>query len=153
MCLHSCFQVNMSDRFGHVMIENLQRRQCTLAGVEACQSLYSQVAICCCVYLLSGFFFRTRTYKFSTKSSAFVCRKNGFWRPAGNTLMLSTWWRSTVCCHSMMWQGQYETQVKSSRTTSYFCLCSGRFFAVCEFKGYTHRKINSLKSSIILGKL
>ncbi|TNN37318.1 Leucine carboxyl methyltransferase 1 [Liparis tanakae] len=35
-------QVNMSDRFGQVMIENLQRRQCTLAGVEACQSLDSQ---------------------------------------------------------------------------------------------------------------
>ena len=38
-----CVQVNMSDRFGQVMIENLQRRQCTLAGVEACQSLDSQV--------------------------------------------------------------------------------------------------------------
>ncbi|KAM4525985.1 leucine carboxyl methyltransferase 1 [Fundulus diaphanus] len=35
-------QVNMSDRFGQVMIENLQRRQCSLAGVEACQSLDSQ---------------------------------------------------------------------------------------------------------------
>uniref|UniRef100_A0A8D3DL90 Leucine carboxyl methyltransferase 1 n=1 Tax=Scophthalmus maximus TaxID=52904 RepID=A0A8D3DL90_SCOMX len=35
-------QVNMSDRFGQVMIENLQRRQCTLAGVEACQSVDSQ---------------------------------------------------------------------------------------------------------------
>ncbi|MEQ2222822.1 Leucine carboxyl methyltransferase 1 [Ilyodon furcidens] len=35
-------QVNMSDRFGQVMIENLQRRQCTLAGVEVCQSLDSQ---------------------------------------------------------------------------------------------------------------
>uniref|UniRef100_A0A672H5H9 Leucine carboxyl methyltransferase 1 n=1 Tax=Salarias fasciatus TaxID=181472 RepID=A0A672H5H9_SALFA len=35
-------QVNMSDRFGQVMIENLQRRHCTLAGVEACQSLESQ---------------------------------------------------------------------------------------------------------------
>ncbi|XP_041830649.1 leucine carboxyl methyltransferase 1 [Melanotaenia boesemani] len=35
-------QVNMSDRFGQVMIENLQRRQCTLAGVETCQSLDSQ---------------------------------------------------------------------------------------------------------------
>lgn len=33
----------MSDRFGQVMIENLQRRQCTLAGVEICQSLDSQV--------------------------------------------------------------------------------------------------------------
>ncbi|XP_068610775.1 leucine carboxyl methyltransferase 1 [Brachionichthys hirsutus] len=35
-------QVNMSDRFGQVMIENLQRRQCSLVGVEACQSLDSQ---------------------------------------------------------------------------------------------------------------
>ncbi|KAM6897036.1 leucine carboxyl methyltransferase 1 [Xenentodon cancila] len=35
-------QVNMRDRFGQVMIENLQRRQCTLAGVETCQSLDSQ---------------------------------------------------------------------------------------------------------------
>ncbi|XP_072312620.1 leucine carboxyl methyltransferase 1 [Eucyclogobius newberryi] len=35
-------QVNMSDRFGQVMIENLQHRHCTLAGVEVCQSLDSQ---------------------------------------------------------------------------------------------------------------
>lgn len=35
-------QVNMLDRFGQVMIENLQRRQCNLAGVEVCQSLESQ---------------------------------------------------------------------------------------------------------------
>lgn len=33
----------MGDRFGQVMVENLQRRQCSLAGVEACQSLDSQV--------------------------------------------------------------------------------------------------------------
>lgn len=38
-----CVQLNMNDRFGQVMIENLQRRQCILAGVEACQSLDSQV--------------------------------------------------------------------------------------------------------------
>lgn len=38
-----CVQLNMSDRFGQVMIENLQRRQCILAGAEACQSLESQV--------------------------------------------------------------------------------------------------------------
>ncbi|KAM5152323.1 leucine carboxyl methyltransferase 1 [Mantella aurantiaca] len=36
-------QVNMADRFGQIMIENLQRRQCNLAGVEACQSLQSQI--------------------------------------------------------------------------------------------------------------
>lgn len=36
-------QVNMGDRFGHIMIENLRRRQCDLAGVETCKSLESQV--------------------------------------------------------------------------------------------------------------
>ncbi|XP_034050221.1 leucine carboxyl methyltransferase 1 [Thalassophryne amazonica] len=35
-------QVNMTDRFGQVMIDNLQQRQCNLSGVEACQSLDSQ---------------------------------------------------------------------------------------------------------------
>ncbi|KAK7833265.1 hypothetical protein U0070_017264 [Myodes glareolus] len=35
-------QVNMDDRFGQVMIENLRRRQCDLAGVETCKSLESQ---------------------------------------------------------------------------------------------------------------
>lgn len=35
-------QVNMADRFGQIMVENLQRRQCNLAGVEACRSLQSQ---------------------------------------------------------------------------------------------------------------
>uniref|UniRef100_A0A674MEG0 Leucine carboxyl methyltransferase 1 n=1 Tax=Takifugu rubripes TaxID=31033 RepID=A0A674MEG0_TAKRU len=35
-------QVNMSDRFGQVMIENLLRRQCSLAGAELCQSLDTQ---------------------------------------------------------------------------------------------------------------
>uniref|UniRef100_H3D5V0 Leucine carboxyl methyltransferase 1 n=1 Tax=Tetraodon nigroviridis TaxID=99883 RepID=H3D5V0_TETNG len=35
-------QVNMSDRFGQVMIENLQRRQCSLAGAELCHSLETQ---------------------------------------------------------------------------------------------------------------
>lgn len=33
----------MADRFGQIMIENLQRRQCNLAGVEVCRSLESQV--------------------------------------------------------------------------------------------------------------
>lgn len=36
-------EVNMRDRFGQIMIENLQRRQCNLAGVEPCSSLDSQV--------------------------------------------------------------------------------------------------------------
>ncbi|XP_069785067.1 leucine carboxyl methyltransferase 1 isoform X2 [Narcine bancroftii] len=35
-------QVNMTDRFGQVMIENLQRRQCSLAGVDVCQTLETQ---------------------------------------------------------------------------------------------------------------
>ncbi|GCC20144.1 hypothetical protein chiPu_0021283 [Chiloscyllium punctatum] len=35
-------QVNMTDRFGQVMIENLQRRQCHLAGVDICQTLDTQ---------------------------------------------------------------------------------------------------------------
>ncbi|MBN3323341.1 LCMT1 methyltransferase, partial [Atractosteus spatula] len=35
-------QVHMADRFGQVMIENLQRRQCNLAGVEVCRSLEAQ---------------------------------------------------------------------------------------------------------------
>ncbi|XP_075035446.1 leucine carboxyl methyltransferase 1 [Mixophyes fleayi] len=35
-------QVNMADRFGQIMIENLHRRQCNLLGVAACQSLQSQ---------------------------------------------------------------------------------------------------------------
>ncbi|XP_030067415.1 leucine carboxyl methyltransferase 1 isoform X2 [Microcaecilia unicolor] len=35
-------QVNMGDRFGQIMVENLQRRHCNLAGVETCQSLESQ---------------------------------------------------------------------------------------------------------------
>ncbi|KAM6950995.1 leucine carboxyl methyltransferase 1 [Aplochiton taeniatus] len=35
-------QVNMMDRFGQVMIENLQRRQCNLAGVDTCRSLELQ---------------------------------------------------------------------------------------------------------------
>ena len=33
----------MADRFGQVMIENLQRRHCNLAGAEVCRSLDSQV--------------------------------------------------------------------------------------------------------------
>lgn len=37
-------QVNMEDRFGQIMVENLRRRQCDLAGVETCKSLESQVS-------------------------------------------------------------------------------------------------------------
>lgn len=36
-------QVNMRDRFGDVMLSNLRSRGCTLAGVEACVSLDTQM--------------------------------------------------------------------------------------------------------------
>lgn len=36
-------QVNMRDRFGDVMLTNLRARGCTLAGVESCLSLDTQV--------------------------------------------------------------------------------------------------------------
>ncbi|XP_015914126.1 leucine carboxyl methyltransferase 1-like [Parasteatoda tepidariorum] len=35
-------QVNMGDKFGNVMIENLKKRGCNLAGVSACSDLESQ---------------------------------------------------------------------------------------------------------------
>ncbi|XP_022341142.1 leucine carboxyl methyltransferase 1-like [Crassostrea virginica] len=35
-------QVNMADRFGDIMIENLKSRDCFLAGVDACKSLSTQ---------------------------------------------------------------------------------------------------------------
>uniref|UniRef100_H9G5U3 Leucine carboxyl methyltransferase 1 n=1 Tax=Anolis carolinensis TaxID=28377 RepID=H9G5U3_ANOCA len=35
-------RVNMSDRFGQIMIDNLQSRKCSLIGVEACLSLDTQ---------------------------------------------------------------------------------------------------------------
>lgn len=37
-------QVNMNDRFGKVMIDNLETRGCGLAGVQHCESLDSQKA-------------------------------------------------------------------------------------------------------------
>uniref|UniRef100_A0A8D0KFS9 Leucine carboxyl methyltransferase 1 n=1 Tax=Salvator merianae TaxID=96440 RepID=A0A8D0KFS9_SALMN len=43
-------QVNMADRFGQIMIENLQSRQCSLVGVEDCRSLDTQKAR----FLLNG---------------------------------------------------------------------------------------------------
>lgn len=36
-------QVNMNDRFGEVMLSNLRSRGCDLAGIEACQTLDTQV--------------------------------------------------------------------------------------------------------------
>lgn len=36
-----------------------------------------------------------------------VCRGSGFLRQAGSSLMLWTWWRSTVCCPRTMWQGAF----------------------------------------------
>jgi len=44
LVVHS--QVNMNDRFGKVMIANLETRGCGLAGVQHCQSLDSQKARC-----------------------------------------------------------------------------------------------------------
>ncbi|XP_072032398.1 leucine carboxyl methyltransferase 1-like [Amphiura filiformis] len=35
-------QINLKDRFGQVMIDNLRRRQCDLAGADACESLQTQ---------------------------------------------------------------------------------------------------------------
>lgn len=36
-------QVNLNDRFGEVMLTNLRARGCTLAGVESCLSLETQI--------------------------------------------------------------------------------------------------------------
>ena len=36
-------QVNMGDRFGQVMVQNLRKRTCDLVGVDACMSLDTQV--------------------------------------------------------------------------------------------------------------
>lgn len=42
-CLFVNFeQVNMNDRFGKIMIENLRQRSCHLVGIDSCQSLQSQ---------------------------------------------------------------------------------------------------------------
>lgn len=37
-------QVNMNDRFGEVMLQNLRARGCSLAGVDACLSTDTQIA-------------------------------------------------------------------------------------------------------------
>uniref|UniRef100_A0A1A9WVZ5 [phosphatase 2A protein]-leucine-carboxy methyltransferase n=1 Tax=Glossina brevipalpis TaxID=37001 RepID=A0A1A9WVZ5_9MUSC len=37
-------QVNMNDRFGEVMLNNLRSRGCSLASVEACVSLETQIS-------------------------------------------------------------------------------------------------------------
>lgn len=37
-------QVNMNDRFGDVMLNNLRSRGCSLAGVESCISLDTQMS-------------------------------------------------------------------------------------------------------------
>lgn len=36
-------QVNMTDRFGQIMLENLRARGCPLSGVDSCKSLDSQI--------------------------------------------------------------------------------------------------------------
>lgn len=42
-CLFLNFeQINMNDRFGQIMFENLKQRSCHLIGLESCQSLESQ---------------------------------------------------------------------------------------------------------------
>lgn len=41
--LISITQVNMNDRFGDVMLNNLRSRGCSLAGVDACISLETQM--------------------------------------------------------------------------------------------------------------
>ncbi|CAF1250912.1 unnamed protein product [Rotaria magnacalcarata] len=42
-CLFLNFeQINMNDRFGEIMFENLKQRSCHLIGMESCQSLNSQ---------------------------------------------------------------------------------------------------------------
>lgn len=42
-CLFVNFeQINMNDRFGQIMIENLKQRSCHLVGIDSCQSLESQ---------------------------------------------------------------------------------------------------------------
>lgn len=37
-------QVNMNDRFGEVMLNNLRARGCSLAGVDSCLSLDTQIS-------------------------------------------------------------------------------------------------------------
>lgn len=39
-------QVNMTDRFGDVMLSNLRSRGCTLEGVDACLTLDTQIDRC-----------------------------------------------------------------------------------------------------------
>lgn len=42
-CLFVNFeQININDRFGQIMIENLKQRSCHLVGIDSCQSLESQ---------------------------------------------------------------------------------------------------------------
>jgi [phosphatase 2A protein]-leucine-carboxy methyltransferase len=42
-CLYLNFeQINMNDRFGQIMFDNLKQRSCHLIGMDACQSLNSQ---------------------------------------------------------------------------------------------------------------
>lgn len=94
-------QVNISDRFGQVMIENLQRRQCSLAGAELCHSLETQVTTV-------GPFLNTTSILPRNVVECCVCRRRGFWKQAGNTPMLWTWWLCTGCCPRMMWWGKNQ---------------------------------------------
>lgn len=98
--LYLFIQVNMSDRFGQVMIENLQRRQCSLAGAELCHSLETQVA--------TSVHFPKMIILPRNVLECIVCRRRGFWKQAGNTPMLLTWWLCTVCCPRMMLRGKNQ---------------------------------------------
>lgn len=64
-------QVNMGDRFGQVMIENLQRRHCNLAGVEICHSLDSQVPSC--GFLLPGSTLKVPPPQKKNQRGGFLC--------------------------------------------------------------------------------
>lgn len=44
-----------------------------------------------------------------------VCRRRGFWKQAGNTPMLLTWWLCTVCCPRMMLPGKNQKITSSIR--------------------------------------
>ena len=50
-------QVNMGDRFGEVMVENLKQRDCELAGVEHCGSLQTQMDRYCAGVSSGGYIY------------------------------------------------------------------------------------------------
>lgn len=70
----------MCDRFGQVMIENLQRRHCNLAGVEVCRSLDSQVSSC--GFLLQGSTLKVKKKINTEDSYAYSLQKDRFLKTA-----------------------------------------------------------------------